>query len=534
VCVLLARVLDIPIAHGASDLLGLMSTDDQSDVIAFLTSLGMHAGSSVERIDTHTAIVFLTRDRAYKLKRAVRFDYLDFSTVERRHAFCDAEVRLNRRTAPGIYRRVVAVTRERDGSLALGGSGLPVDWLVEMNRFDQEALFDRLAAASRLDPELMGPLAAAIADFHRSAEHRLDHGGLAGMRWVIEGNAAGFAEFGAGCLEPAACVRVTEMASSELGRRSALLDARRRSGFVRQCHGDLHLRNIVLLDGRPTLFDGVEFNDEISCIDVFYDLAFLLMDLWRRQLPRHANVVLNRYLSESGDFDGLALLPLFLSCRAAVRAKTSATAARLQKDAGRQKELQELARQYLAMAEQLLHPPSPSLIAIGGFSGSGKSTLAMALAPLVGAVPGALVLRSDEIRKRLCGVAPLQQLGAEGYAPLVSERVYATLADRAAVILRAGHTAIVDAVYAQPADRQTIQRVAGEASVPFVGLWIDAPESVLVARAGQRHNDPSDADASVIRMQLDAGGGPIEWQRLDGSTATQDVLRSAIAIVGGP
>jgi hypothetical protein len=508
-----------------------MSADNQAEVIAFLAAAGTDAGSTVERLDTHTAHVFLAGDRAYKLKRAVRFDYLDFSTVERRHAFCDAEVRLNRRTAPGIYRRVVAVTREPDGSLALGGSGPPIDWLVEMNRFDQDALFDRLAAANRLDAELMEPLADAVWDLHRSAEHRLDHGGNAGMRWVIEGNAAGFAEFGPGCLDPAACDRVTDQASRELGRRSALLDARQRSGFVRQCHGDLHLRNIVLLDGRPTLFDGVEFNDEISCIDVFYDLAFLLMDLWRRQLPRHANVVLNRYLSESGDFDGLSLLPLFLSCRAAVRAKTSATAARLQTDAGRQKELQELARQYLAMAEQLLHPPSPSLIAIGGFSGSGKSTLALALAPLVGAVPGALVIRSDEIRKRLCGVAPLQRLGAEGYAPLVSERVYAVLTDRAAVILRAGHTAIVDAVYARPADREAIERVAGAASVPFVGLRIDAPESTLMTRAAQRRNDPSDADAQIVRRQLAEGAGTIDWHHLDGSTGAEEVLRSAIAFL---
>jgi aminoglycoside phosphotransferase family enzyme/predicted kinase len=508
-----------------------MSANDQAEVIAFLAAAGTHGGSTVERLDTHTAHVFLAGDRAYKLKRAVRFDYLDFSTVERRQAFCNAEVRLNRRTAPGIYRRVVAVTREPDGSLALGGSGTPIDWLVEMNRFDQEALFDRLAAVNRLDLELMGPLAAAIADFHRSAEHRLDHGGRTGMRWVIEGNAAGFAEFGPGCLEPSACDRVTTQALRELSRQSALLDARRSSGLVRQCHGDLHLRNIVLLVGRPTLFDGVEFNDEISCIDVFYDLAFLLMDLWRRQLPRHANVVLNRYLSESGDFDCLALLPLFLSCRAAVRAKTSATAARLQTDACRQQELRELARQYLAMAEQLLHPPSPSLIAIGGFSGSGKSTLALALAPMVGAIPGALVLRSDEIRKRLCGVAPLQPLGAEGYTPLVSERVYATLADRAAVILRAGHTAIVDAVYARSADRQAIERLAGDASVPFVGLWIDAPESTLMTRAAQRRNDPSNADAQVVGRQLAEGAGTIDWHHLDGSTGADEVLRGAAAFL---
>jgi uncharacterized protein len=322
----------------------LMITEDQTAVIEFLASPATHGGGQVERIDTHSAIVFLAGARGYKLKRAVLFDYLDFSTLERRRALCEAEVRLNRRTAPGLYLGVLPVTREADGSLALSGAGPPVDWVVEMNRFDQEALFDRLAAAGHLDVGLMRPLATAIAEFHAAAERRTDHGGKAGMAWVIDGNAAGFAEYGAACLDPAAASRLTSDASTELARRGTLLDRRRDAGFVRQCHGDLHLRNIVLLDGRPTLFDGVEFNDEISCTDVLYDLAFLLMDLWRRQLPRHANAVCNQYLAETGDVEGMRLLPLFLSCRAAVRAKTSATAATFQDDARRRGALQEVWR----------------------------------------------------------------------------------------------------------------------------------------------------------------------------------------------
>ena len=290
-----------------------MITEDQTDVIEFLAAPSAHGTATVERIDTHSAIVFLAGERAYKLKRAVRFDYLDFSTVERRRAMCDAEVRLNRRTAPDIYRGVVPITREPGGALALGGSGPPIDWVVEMNRFPQEALFDRLAAAGRLDLELMPPLAAAIAEFHSIAEPRTDHGGKPGMAWVIEGNAAGFAEYGANVLDPLACRRLTEASRAELDTRGALLDERRASGFVRQCHGDLHLRNIVLLDGRPTLFDGVEFNDKIACTDVLYDLAFLLMDLWRRGLPRHANAVWNRYLAETGELQwalAVAAVPL--------------------------------------------------------------------------------------------------------------------------------------------------------------------------------------------------------------------------------
>jgi aminoglycoside phosphotransferase family enzyme/predicted kinase len=505
-----------------------MITEDQSAVIDFLTAPSTHGGATVERIDTHASILFLAGPRAYKLKRAVRFDYLDFSTSERRRRLCEAEVRLNRRTAPTLYRGVVAVTRRDDGSYALGGNERPVDWLVKMNRFPQEALFDRLASVGALGIELMSPLAEVIADFHKSAEHCADHGGKRGMSWVIEGNADGFAEFGRSCLNPSAAYRVTDNARRELDRRADTLERRRRSGFVRQCHGDLHLRNIVLLDGRPTLFDGVEFNEEISCTDVFYDLAFLLMDLWRRRLPRHANTVWNRYLAETADFEGVSLAPLFLSCRAAVRAKTSATAAQLQRDPERRSELEGMAREYLAMAEQLLHPPHPCLVAIAGFSGSGKSTLALGLAPSVGAVPGAVVLRSDEVRKRLCGVPLFHRLGPAAYSSDLSERVYTTLAEQAALVLRAGHGVVVDAVYARPADREAIEHVAEAASVPFIGVWLDAPESMLIDRTARRRNDASDADAGVVRRQRAQDTGHIRWCRLDASRPAASVLSSAM------
>ena len=508
-----------------------MITQDQTEIVEFLASPVTHAGAAVERIDTHASIVFAAGARAWKLKRAVRYDYLDFSTAERRKVMCDAEVRINRRTAPTLYRRVVAVTREHDGSLALGGSGAAVDWLVEMVRFDQDGLFDRLAARAALDIELMGALATAIAQFHLAAEPRRDHGGRAGMTWVVDGNATGLAEQGAGILDPAVCATVTSEARQALERHGILLDARRDAGFVRRCHGDLHLRNIVLLDGRPTLFDAIEFNDEIACIDVLYDLAFLLMDLWRRHLPRHANAVWNGYLSDTADLEGVALLPLFLSCRAAVRAKTSATTATLQRDPQRRMELEELARDYLGMAGTLLRPPAPCLVAVGGVSGTGKSTLALALAPSVGAVPGAAVIRTDEIRKRLCGVDPLVRLGADGYTPEVSRRVYAMVAERAATLARGGHAVIADAVFARHADREAIERAAAVAGVPFIGLWLDAPEPVLIGRSASRRRDPSDADAAVIRNQLAQDMGPMLWHRVDASAAAEQVLQHAAGVL---
>ncbi len=510
-----------------------MITEDQSAVIEFLGSPSTHGGRSVARIETHSAIVFLTGARALKLKRAVRFDYLDFSTAERRRLSCEAEVRLNRRTAPSLYRGVLAVTRGTGGTLALGNGGVPIDWLVEMTRFDEADVLDRRAAAGRLDLELMVPLAEAIARFHQAAEPRHDHGGRAGMAWVIDGNAAGFDEFGGGCLDVAAARRVTNDARAALERAAPLLDRRRGAGFVRQCHGDLHLRNIVLLDGVPTLFDAVEFNDEISCVDVLYDVAFLLMDLWRRALRHHANRLFNRYLFETGDLDGVSLLSLFLACRAAVRAKTSATAAALQEDATRRETLRALAREYLDLAGRLLHPPKPTLVAVGGLSGSGKSTLALALAPSVGAAPGAVVLRSDEIRKQLCGVPLLEPLGPEGYRSEVSARVYETMSARARAVLRGGHSVIVDGVYARRENRREIEHLAATTSVPFAGYWLEAPESVLTARAAGRLNDPSDANASVIRLQTSEGAGIIEWPRLDASQPAEAVLRGAMAHLRG-
>jgi aminoglycoside phosphotransferase family enzyme/predicted kinase len=508
-----------------------MVTEDQTAVVAFLSLPSTHGGHPVERIDTHASIVFLAGDRALKLKRAVYYDYLDFSTSDRRREMCEAEVRINRRTAPSLYRGVLAITKPPDGSLSLGGPGTPVDWAIEMTRFDQDDLFDRRAARGDLPLELMWPLSAAIARLHLEAEHRSDHGGAYGMAWVIDGNALGLAEHGRGWLDATARVALTAAARAALERQRAPLDARRDRGQVRQCHGDLHLRNIVLLDGSPTLFDAIEFNDEIACIDVLYDLAFLLMDLRHRGLPRHANAVLNGYLLGTRDFAGLALLPLFLSCRAAVRAKTSATAASLQTDTERQSELRRAATEYLTMARALLAPPPPSLIAVGGVSGTGKSTLARAVAPLVGPVPGAVVLRSDEIRKQLCGVEPLQRLGPDAYSAGMAERVYAELADRATAILRAGHGVIADAVYARPEQRAAIEGAAARAGVPFLGVWLDAPESALIARVRGRTQDASDAGVEVARAQLASDPGPVAWRRVDAALDAETVASHTSAML---
>jgi predicted kinase len=344
------------------------------------------------------------------------------------------------------------------------------------------------------------------------------------MRWVVDGNAAGLSEFGSDLFDRATVARVIGDTRGVLERSGLLLESRRHTGFVRQCHGDLHLRNIVLHNGTPTLFDGIEFNDEIACVDVLYDLAFLLMDLWRRRLPVHANAVWNRYLSETEDFGGIGLMPFFLSCRAAIRAKTNATALSVQTDSARVRELRTSAREYLVMAERLLDPLPACLVAIGGLSGSGKSSIAAALAPLLGAVPGAIVLRSDEIRKRICGVPLLTRLGPEAYTTEITDKVYETLIERTGMTVRGGFAAIVDATFLRAGDRHAIEALARAAAVPFIGLWLEGPVPTLLERLQHRARDASDANAAVLRMQSTQDVGASSWHRLD-STASIDAVR---------
>ncbi len=307
-----------------------MIVEDQGEVIAFLSRPQAYGSgaSAVERLETHVSVIFLTGDRAYKLKRAVRFPYLDFSTSALRRAACEAEVALNRRTAPGMYLGVVAVTREPGGGLRLGGDGAPVDWLVKMTRFDQDTLFDHLARLGALDRAAMEDLADAVARLHGEAEERVRGGGHAGMGVIVDGNAETFAECANGVLDPVKVERLNGSTRRALDGCAALLDARRAGGRVRHCHGDLHLRNIFRTDGKPTLFDAIEFNPVLSDIDVLYDLAFLLMDLDHRGLRRLASIALNRYLDITGDTAGLGALGLFLSVRAAIRSHVEAAAAR--------------------------------------------------------------------------------------------------------------------------------------------------------------------------------------------------------------
>jgi len=504
---------------------------DQSEVLAALSN-GALLGSAVapERIDTHAAIIFLLGDRAWKLKRAVRYDYLDFSTADRRRVALEAELRLNRRTAPNLYRAVHAINRAANGDLALDGVGTSVDWLLEMVRFPTDASFDRMAQAGRLSAALLTRLTDRLQAFHAAAAiaPRVDSAAL--LRRVAEGNRTSMAIWPA-ILDPHVVAVLAQTSLTLIDRHAGLLASRTAEGRVRHGHGDLHLSNIALIDGEPTLFDCLEFDPELATIDVLYDFAFLLMDLWSRGLRTEANLVFNRYLDLSPqDEAGIASMPLFLSLRAAIRAHVFAAASDTARDPVA---AADRARMYLRLATDLMADVPARTMAIGGLSGTGKSTLARALGAWLGRPPGARIVRSDVVRKHLAGVVPEARLPAQAYTVASSAAVYDAIGQATIACLASGCASIADAVFAQPAEREAIEAVAARAGVRFDGVWLEAPTSARVARIEGRSGDASDADAGIARAQASLHIGDLgNWQSIDVSGGANAAVASVIAALG--
>jgi hypothetical protein len=486
-----------------------MSQPTQEDVIKFLGKAGAFGDGAAEHIETHISHLFLSGDRAWKLKKAVAFNFLDFSAAENRREACERELELNRRTAPSLYLAVVPVTWNGH-DLSIGGEGEPVDWLVEMRRFDQHTLFNVLARNGDLNRTLAGELVERVVAFHRDAERRPDHGGSQALRHNARDVGDNLRRYGDGLLDPKAVDSWCRRIDLALAAHAGLLDSRRESGFVRHCHGDMHLANICLVDGEPTLFDCIEFSDDIACIDVLFDLAFLLMDLVFHGQTGIANFVLNRYLSATEDFAGLPPMPALLSLRAAIRAMAAA----IESDSDWSEARDRDARLHFDLAVRLLERPSPCLVAVGGLSGTGKSTLASTLAVRLAPGVGAVVVSSDVIRKRLFDKCPEDALPPEAYEADVSERVYERLFEDVSAALHAGQPVIADATWLRPEDRRTIAALAPE-GVRFTGIWLDAPSEVLRKRIEGRTKDPSDATAEVLARQLTQNIGIVDWTRLD-------------------
>lgn len=498
-----------------------MIVEDQQATAAFLLDPSSYGATGpVEDIETHISRLFLVGQRAYKMKRAVKLPYVDFSTPALRLAACEKEVELNSKTAPGLYLGVRRISRQADGKLVFDGTGQMVDAAIEMVRFDQARLLDRMATAGELTPALMTAVARMIVGYHRAAPTIHNGSGSSNMAGVLDINESGFATS-----HVFAKAEVTSFAKAfrtTLHRYSELLDRREAAGKVRRCHGDLHLRNICLFDGEPRLFDCIEFNDQIASIDILYDLAFLLMDLWHCGFPQLANLVMNRYLDEADDEDGFVLLPFFMAVRAAVRAHVTAT--QVAEGSADSDKLIAEARSYFELARTFLQQTPPRLIAIGGLSGSGKTTAAEALAAHIGAPPGARIVESDRIRKAMHGVPAETRLPDKAYRPEVSERVYREMAWRAGLILAEGGSVVADAVFDRPPDRDRIEKAASDRGVACFGFWLEADPLVLCQRVSERKGGPSDATIDILSRQLQRNATQTRWRKINADRKLADIV----------
>ncbi|HET7097256.1 MAG TPA: AAA family ATPase [Casimicrobiaceae bacterium] len=481
------------------------STDQAKLVQALARSIGSPAASAANVLETHISYVLLTGDYAYKVKKAVAFGFLDFTTLAARRFFCDEELRLNRRLAPGLYLDVVPITGSIDAP-QLGGQGTALEYAVKMREFPQSELASELLARGELDAGEIDALAANVADFHAAiamAEPAGPFGTPDGILRLARRNFDEIAPLLATDDERGQIESLRGWTAREHARRKTAFERRRTEGFVRECHGDLHLGNIARIDGKLVIFDCIEFNEEMRWIDVMSESAFTVMDLEDRGRADLAYRFLDGYLGRTGDYAGLAVLPFYLAYRALVRAKVALLRA-AQAGAGATAARTE-ARGYLRLASKYATPPAPALIITTGLSGSGKTTLSGALLERIGAVR----VRSDVERKRMHGLAPRDRAGAsiDGglYSPAATDLTYERLRAVARDVIDAGRIAIVDAAFPRRAQRESFRALADELGVPFAILAFEAREATLRQRIAARHaraTDASDADLAVLAHQI--------------------------------
>jgi len=487
-----------------------------------------HPVSRIELIETHISWVILTGDYAYKIKKPVDFGFLDFSTLQLRRVCCEQEVLLNRRLAPEIYLDVVAITGTADRP-SFCGEGEAIEYAVKMAQFPQSAQLDNMLAAGTLNADHMDAIARLVADFHQSvevADAGMKYGDSDVVYQPVEENFIQINQHIDTTPYSSTLDTLKRWSQAEFSRLNKALAKRKHDGYIRECHGDMHLRNMLWLDGKPMAFDCIEFNAALRWIDVISEVAFLVMDLQDRQQQRLANRFLNSYLEISGDYSALSLLPFYLVYRAMVRAKVNAL--RLEQDNVSDEEKAQTRtafESYLELAAGYTRKAEPKLIIMRGLSASGKSTVSRQLLDRLGAIR----IRSDVERKRMFNATDsdpsANKIDSGIYSAKASEQTYARLAMLATTIIDAGYSVIVDAAFLKHEQREPFQRLAGVLDVPYIILEVTAPDDVLRSRIKQRKNDVSDADLAVLEHQLS------NWRPLhENETATVITVNSTVKL----
>jgi len=473
-----------------------------------------HPVESVEMIQTHISWVFLTGDYAYKLKKPLNLGFLDFSTLAKRKYYCEQELTLNRRLTANIYLDVVALTQKGE-NIELNGSGEVLDYALKMRQFDQSGLLDQRLSEHQFDPAWMDVLAGDTAAFHAGQQSSVQFGDPQMLADHIQTNLDIGAEHIGDALDAKTMCELESFARDTLEHQRENLIQRQSDGFIRPCHGDLHLKNITLIDNRPCIFDCIEFSDEFRIIDSMNDVAFLVMDCDAHGRSDLGFRFISRYLEYSGDYDGLALLSLYLFYRATVRGKVSTLLAlELADESGRQQYFDE-ARRYFDLAASYSRSSPAELFAIGGLSGSGKSHLAL----LGCGVERAIVIRSDATRKRVSRDYPDLDL----YSREMHIHTYKTMCEDARKTLEAGLSVILDATFLHPGSRQQVNELAQSCGVQLHFFWLDVERALLEQRIKQRQaaaNDISDADLEVLALQLSQYRRPADpWLEYIGSNS---------------
>ncbi|KAF0193089.1 MAG: aminoglycoside phosphotransferase [Gammaproteobacteria bacterium] len=497
-----------------------------------------HPVTAFAVIETHISWVILTGPFAYKIKKPVNLGFLDFSSLQQRRHCCEAELRLNRRLAPQLYLDIVSITGSVEAP-RLNGDGEPIEYAVRMKQFPQALQLDKVLASGGLRPDHIDQLADTVARFHAALPAAGPDSRFGTPETVYRPVMENFAQ-----IRPVLALkadvdmagRLESWSKNAYSRHLLAFQDRKATGFIRECHGDMHLANMVLLDDTVTVFDCLEFSEALRWIDVASEIAFVTMDLDDRNQRTFSARFLNRYLEHTGDYDGLRVMRFYQVYRAMVRAKVSGI--RAQQDdvtATEKSDIEKLFRSYLALAEQYTRPAPAALIITHGLSGSGKTVFSQPLLEKLGAVR----IRSDVERKRLAGMGATDRAGTSPdsglYNAASSKRTYDHLAQLATRIIEAGFPAIVDATFLKRESRAAFRRLATLLDVPFVIIDFHAPEQLLrqwIADRAQHGQDASDANVAVLEQQImtqepltrDEGGFVI---RVDTSTDVDTAMLAA-------
>ena len=458
-----------------------------------------HPVADCQLIETHISWVILAGEFAYKIKKPQNLSCLDFSSLEQRHHYCAEEIRLNRRLAPAIYLDVLSIGGSAEHPLYQHTPA--IEYAVKMRRFDMHKQLDILLDQGRLDSTIIDAFAQAIAHFHQAIAGARPPAELGSPAQVWQPMGENFQQIRGlpiGTQEDTCLCALETWCHAQYQQHHALFSQRLAQGFVRECHGDMHLGNLAWIDQAPLIFDGIEFNPTLRWIDVISEIAFLVMDLHQHRRSDLAWRLLNRYLEHSGDYAGLPLLNFYLVYRAMVRAKIAAIRlAQLEAGAAQGAARDEL-QGYLQLAESFTRPPQARLLICHGLSGSGKSMLGLQLLEQI----GGLRIRSDVERKRLFGLHAQQRGEPSLYQAGATAQTYQQLASLAGTMLGAGFTVMVDASFLDAAERERFARLAREYDCPFWILAFSASETSLRQRLAARQGDASDANATVLDRQL--------------------------------